>query len=81
MLSIVKNNKTMKLVVAAAQDKDVVEAVTMACEANLVEPILVGDETAIRNIIEEMDISYDLRIINEPDVIQSAKLLYPCKKR
>ncbi|NLM43814.1 MAG: bifunctional enoyl-CoA hydratase/phosphate acetyltransferase [Clostridiales bacterium] len=73
MLSIVKNNKTMKLVVAAAQDKDVVEAVTMACEANLVEPILVGDETAIRNIIEEMDISYDLRIINEPDVIQSAK--------
>lgn len=73
MLSIVKNNRKMKLAVAAAQDKDVIEAVILASKDNLVEPILVGDEAAIRKILDEVDNSYDFRIINEPDVIESAK--------
>jgi len=73
MLSIVKSNKTMRIAVAAAQDKDVLEAVTSAAKMKLAEPILVGDEEAIRSFLRDMDIPYDFRIVNEPDVINAAK--------
>ncbi len=74
LLSAVKNNKTMKLAVAAAQDKDVLEAVNSAAKMKLVEPILVGDEAAIRNIMDDINMADEYRIIHEPDVIQSAKI-------
>ena len=74
LLSEVKSNKTMRLAVAAAQDKDVLEAVNSAMDMKLIEPILVGDETAIKNIMADMNITADdFTIINEPDLIQSAK--------
>lgn len=73
MLSVVKNNKTMRLAVAAAQDKDVIEAVASAAKLNLVEPILVGDEAAIKDILKDIDAPYDFKIVNEPDTVQSAK--------
>lgn len=74
MLSVVKNNKTMRLAVAAAQDKDVIEAVASAAKLNLVEPILVGDEAAIKDILKDIDAPYDFKIVNEPDTVQSAKI-------
>lgn len=74
LLSEVKRNKTMRLAVAAAQDKDVLEAVNSAMDMKLIEPILVGDEVVIKNIMSDMNISADdFKIINEPDLIQSAK--------
>lgn len=73
MLSVVKNNKIMRLAVAAAQDKDVIEAVASAAKLNLVEPILVGDEAAIKDILKDIDAPYDFKIVNEPDTVQSAK--------
>lgn len=73
MLSVVKNNNTMRLAVAAAQDRDVIEAVASAAKLNLAEPILVGDEAAIRNILKDIDVPYDFKIVNEPDVVESAK--------
>lgn len=73
MLTYVKNNKTMKIAVAAAQDKDVIQAVISAAKLKLAEPILVGDEDAIRDILKDMDTPYDFRIVNEPDAIKSAK--------
>jgi len=73
MLSVVKNNKTMRLAVAAAQDRDVIEAVASAAKLNLAEPILVGDEAAIKNILKDIDVPYDFKIVNEPDVVESAK--------
>lgn len=74
LLSAVKNNKIMKLAVAAAQDKDVLEAVNSAAKMKLVEPILVGDEEVIRNIMADINIADEYRIIHEPDLIQSAKI-------
>lgn len=73
MLSVVKNNKTMRLAVAAAQDRDVIEAVVSAAKLNLAEPILVGDEAAIKNILKDIDAPYDFMIVNETDVVESAK--------
>ena len=73
MLSIVKNNKTMRLAVAAAQDRDVIEAVVSAAKLNLAEPILVGDKVAIKSILKDIDAPYDFKIVNEPDVVESAK--------
>lgn len=73
MLSAVKSNKTMRLAVAAAQDRDVLEAINEAAAMNLIEPILVGDEASIRSILVDINTTDDFEIINEPDIVQSAK--------
>lgn len=74
LLSAVKCNKTMKLVVAAAQDKDVLEAVSSAVEMKLIEPILIGDEKIIKDILAEIEAPKDnYYIVDEPDLIESAK--------
>lgn len=73
MLLAVRSNKTMRLAVAAAQDRDVLEAVNSAFRMNLAEPVLVGDEPVIRKILAEMNVTEDFRIIHEPDLVQSAK--------
>lgn len=63
----------MRLAVAAAQDRDVIEAVVSAAKLNLAEPILVGDKVAIKSILKDIDAPYDFKIVNEPDVVESAK--------
>ncbi len=74
LLNIVKKSKKMRLAVAAAQDKDVLEAVNNAAIMGLVEPILIGDEEKIHSILSDMNISKDkYRIVDEPDLIESAK--------
>ena len=73
LLSAVKSNKTMKLAVAAAQDKDVLKAVRSAAEMKLIEPILIGDEKIIKDILAEIGAPKDnYYIIDELDFIQSA---------
>lgn len=52
LLTKAKTQKTMKLVVAAAQDEDVLLAVSRAYEEGIIEPILVGDESLIQEIID-----------------------------
>lgn len=74
LLNIVKKSKKMRLAIAAAQDKDVLEAVNNAAIMGLVEPILIGDEEKIHSILSDMNISKDkYRIVDEPDLIESAK--------
>lgn len=74
LLSAVRGSKTMRLAVAAAQDKDVLEAIRLAADMKLVEPILVGDKGKIKNILSELGISEDeYNIVNEPDLICAAK--------
>lgn len=73
LLSVVKNNKTMRLAIAAAHDRDVLEAVNSAVKMKLVEPILVGDEPSIRSMLADMNVEDDFKIIHEPDLIKSAK--------
>ncbi len=43
LLNAAKNQQTMKLAVAAAQDEDVLVAVCKAAEQGLIDPVLVGD--------------------------------------
>ncbi len=52
LLAVAKKGKTMKLVVAAAQDEDVLGAICKAAEENLVDPILVGDKVEIERIAQ-----------------------------
>lgn len=75
LLNAAKAQETMKLVVAAAQDDDVLQAVCKAAEEGIVEPILVGDESKIQSIAKEYDLNLDgLTIIHQEDLVEVAKM-------
>ncbi len=64
-----------RLVVVAAHDEHVLDAVMEARNRGIADPILVGDENRIRKIAEKH--SYNLsevKIINEPDNERAAEL-------
>lgn len=74
LLETAKSQKRMKIVVAAAQDEYVITAVNQAKEIGLAEPVLVGDESKIKEIMAELKINYsEYEIIDEPDMIQAAR--------
>lgn len=74
LLEAAKSQKKMKIVVAAAQDEDVIKAVSQAKEMSLAEPVLVGDERKIKEIMDKLKIqSIEYEIIDEPDLIQAAR--------
>lgn len=58
--------------VAAAQDKEVLEAVKAAMDAGLAKAILVGDATLITPLLTEVGLPADTPIVHEPDVKQAA---------
>lgn len=65
---LIAGGKKKKLALAAAQDQHSLGAVLKAWEANIIEPVLIGDRTGIESICEEnnYDIS-GLTVIHEPD--------------
>ncbi len=69
-----KKQHTMKLVVAAAQDEDVLLAVMKAAEESVVDPILVGDESLINEIAEKngLDLSA-YKLIHLVDLTEVAR--------
>ncbi len=69
-----KKQKTMKLVVAAAQDEDVLLAVVKAAEESIVEPVLVGDEVQIKAIAQKnnLDLS-SYKMIHIEDLTEVAR--------
>lgn len=74
LLEAAKSQKTMKLVVAAAQDEDVLVAVCNAAEMGLIEPILVGNLNEIKGIAgaKELDVEkYEL--IESTDLTEVAR--------
>lgn len=74
LLEAAKKQGVMRLAVAAAQDADVLKAVAEAKEMGLVEPILVGDQEKIIEIMSKLNITSELyEIIHEPDLIQAAR--------
>lgn len=74
LLEAAKKQGVMRLAVAAAQDADVLKAVAEAKEMGLVEPILVGDQEKIIEIMQKLNITSELfEIIHEPDLIQAAR--------
>lgn len=56
LVNVAKTQKKMRLVVAAAQDDDVLQAVVKAAELGIVEPILVGDIAEINRLAKENDL-------------------------
>lgn len=74
LINAAKEQTTMKLAVAAAQDEDVLIAVCGAAEMGIVEPILVGESAKIIEIAEKnnLDISkYEL--LEKTDLIEAAR--------
>lgn len=68
LLSKVREVKTKKVAVAVAQDEPVLEAVKSAKEQGIADAILVGDETKIQEVADNigLDLS-DYEIIHEID--------------
>lgn len=74
LLAAAKQGQTMRLVVAAAQDEDVLGAVCKAAEEGLIIPILVGDRNAIFEIAdrEALNVS-NYEIVDITDLTEAAK--------
>lgn len=74
LLNQAKKGQRMNLVVAAAQDDDVLFAVCKAAEEGVITPILVGDKPEIERIAKEQNLKIDAyEIIHEPDLTDSAR--------
>ena len=58
--------------VAAAQDKEVLEAVKAAMDAGIAKAILVGDAELIKPLLAVVGLPADTPIVHEPDVKKAA---------
>ncbi len=75
LLKAAKQGKTMRLVVAAAQDEDVLSAICKAAEEDLIEPILVGDKSEIHQIAEREKLNIEkYELIDVVDLTEAAKV-------
>ena len=63
-----------KVAVVCAHDEHTLEAITKAASDGLVEPILIGIEDKIKEILAELNYTQDVRIIHEEDQVASAQL-------
>ena len=75
ILDILKNQNQAILSVAAAEDKEVLQAVKNAVDIGIIKPILVGNSEKIKSISKE--IKFDLsgiKIINSNSIEESAKI-------
>lgn len=72
-IEIAHEGRRKTVAVAAAQDADVIEAVTSAQADGYIDGILVGDESKIRALADEHGNNLErLTVINEPDVTKAA---------
>jgi phosphate butyryltransferase len=72
LLRLVEKHPLRKVVVAAAQDESVIQAVCEAKRRSIAEPVLVGDERAIRKAAESVGASIEeMEIVDEPDTIRA----------
>lgn len=69
-----KDQKKMKLAVAAAQDEEVLVAVCNAAELGFVEPILVGAKEGILKLAQEHGLNVsEYKIIDREDLVDAAR--------
>ncbi|MBE0701292.1 MAG: bifunctional enoyl-CoA hydratase/phosphate acetyltransferase [Acholeplasmataceae bacterium] len=65
---------TKTMVVAVANDHHVLEAVHMAKTANIIHPILIGDEAKILQVFSDLNLMTDgYQIINCEDAVQTCR--------
>ena len=75
LMNAAKNQKTMKLAVAAAQDEDVLVAVCKAAEQGLIDPVLVGDINAVKEIAAKNNLSVDnYELVEAAELTEAASL-------
>ncbi|WP_172408108.1 bifunctional enoyl-CoA hydratase/phosphate acetyltransferase [Desulfosporosinus sp. FKA] len=74
--SLLEKAKSMgrtKVAVAAAADKDVLEAIKLAEIEGLISPLLIGDEEVIKQYAAEIEFRLDqIELIHEPNPINAA---------
>lgn len=74
LINTAKEQKTMKLAVAAAQDEEVLIAVCGAAEMGIIEPILVGETEKIKEIADENDLNIsNYELIESLDLVEAAR--------
>ena len=72
-IKIAQDGRKKTVAVAAAQDVDVIDAVSQAQQDGYVDVILVGDKNKINSLANENKINIEqLTIINQPDVFKAA---------
>ena len=69
LLEAAKNQKTMRLVVAAAQDDDVLIAVCKAAKEGIIKPILVGDIAEVIKIASDNNLD-----VSEYEMVEAKEL-------
>ncbi len=75
IIDSLKVGKKIKLAVAAAQDKAVLQAVLDATKMNIIEPILVGDIKKIKEIANNLNFSLvNIEIINAISYEEAAEI-------
>ncbi len=74
LIKAAKEQTTMKLAVAAAQDEDVLIAVCSAAEMGIVEPILVGETSQIKEIAKNNNLDINnYEMIEKSDLTDAAR--------
>lgn len=74
ILEMARSASTRKLAVAAAEDADVLNAVTRAAGLSLIEPVLIGDEKKIRAIAADQGYSLEgCTLVDLPDHTDAAR--------
>lgn len=72
-IDIAQENRKRRVAVAAAQDVDVIDAVSQANSDGFIDGVLVGNEAKIKSLANDNLINItQLEIINETDPIQAA---------
>ncbi|KPL07180.1 hypothetical protein AMJ86_05430 [bacterium SM23_57] len=68
-----KPDRRCRIALAPAQDEPFLQGVALASEAGFLQPILIGNERRIHEIIDRADIriNADWRIIHEPDAMDA----------
>ncbi|MFH2094662.1 MAG: phosphate butyryltransferase [Bacteroidota bacterium] len=68
-----KKKPERKIAVAAAADEPVLEAIKIAREEDIAEPVLVGNKKEIEKISKKIGFKLDgVQIINEPDAVKAS---------
>ncbi len=76
LIEIAKGKKTRRIAVAAAADKPVLQAIKEAMSYGIIIPILVGNQSDIEKIANEVGLDLDkVQIVhNDKGAVQSAKI-------
>ncbi|MCF6461524.1 phosphate butyryltransferase [Clostridium sp. Cult3] len=75
LLALAEKRGPKKISVAVAQDRDVLGAIKVCKDLNIINPILVGDKSKIQQISEKIDFELsEVEIIDEKDGLQASRI-------